>query len=904
MPDYDHLPWQRLDIPSAKRKSGNYLPPPVPVRNQIEHKAVLTTSLDSAIDSIQEGRRNLGLNPSQMLALEFTSLLDSETRENIEARLGLNILSEVAIELELAEPDFTVEVQALGRQTKTQLIGSLNQQQLKFKAVEAIRTNLGTEDPKKARFAFARKVDAETFKAKVDNNSIAADWKAAKVATRLRETVYRTLVQFSDDASIALLKAELSRYGVSNDTSRLRLTAIQRAILFDAFVSVGAVTPADRLGVIAQEEGFPVGSFYFDVDLWHTGIDTNAEKLEIRKAIQDAGGRVTDIKAIGDMLILARVEGTEEVANKLLNYDRVSRLDLPPSFPAQLFDIFESAHLPVPLVFEEDMPRACIVDSGVVPGHPLLSGAVIDSRDFDSGDRTVIDTVGHGTHIAGTVVYGDVAHCIPRNEWHPKVLVVSAKVLHKGPFGGAAFMDEKRAETQLEEAIRWAASAYQCRVFNLSLGNLARKYSRGHQLPWALLIDRLASELNIVLVVSAGNNASPEVPAASSRADLRSGSLENLYGIEHALIDPATAANALTVGSIARTEQPARHNLRFAGDVHPPVAAPAEGPSPFTRTGISDGRGGGLHRSVKPELVAYGGNYLLNLTIPPYVWNGNDPHLGEPSLAFNFATSGKLFSSACGTSFAAPFVTHIAARVEHLFKQRGRTASLNLIRALIVNSARHAQSAIDFIGAQRTDAELSVLRAMGYGKPSPEMSLYSSDNRVVLFAEDEIADDQYQLYELNLPQEFIAGNDRRRIRLTLAYDPPVRGSRKEYIGKTMWFELYRDKSAAMIQNHMADPVTHNIKSEKLTPTESRLGWSTVQSASFEVKLSSKLATAGRPRKFHVLVGCQKRFDGEDSFQRYALIASLEHEKTDVRLYEATRILIPAQRVQNRTRLRS
>ena len=604
------------------------------------------------------------------------------------------------------------------------------------------------------------------------------------------------------------------------------------------------------------------------------------------------------------MLILARVEGTAEVANKLLNYDRVSRLDLPPSFPVQLFDIFERPLLPASLVFEDDMPQACVVDSGVVPGHPLLSGAVIDSRDFDSGDRTVVDTVGHGTHISGTIVYGDVAHCIPRNEWHPKVRVVNAKVLHKGAFGEPAFRDEKRAETQLEDAIRWASATYQCRVFNLSLGNLARKYSRGHQLPWALLLDRLASELNIVLIVSAGNNTSPDVPAASSRADLRRGSLENIYSADHALIDPATAANALTVGAVARTEQPARHNLRFPGDVHPPVASPPEAPSPFTRTGISDGRGGGLHRSIKPELVAYGGNYLLNLTVPPYEWTGNDPHLGEPSLAFNFATSGKPFSSACGTSFAAPFVTHIAARVEHLFKQRGRPASLNLIRALIVHSARYAQSAIDFITTNRADAELSILRAMGYGKPSPEMSLYSSDNRVVLFAEDEIADDQYQLYELKLPQEFITGNDRRRIRLTLAYDPPVRESRKEYIGKTMWFELFRDESAASIQNHMADPVAHRIKSEKLTPTESRLEWSTVQSASFEAKLSSKLAVGGKPRKFHVLVGCQKRFSGEDPFQRYALVASLEHEKTDVRLYEATRILIPAQRVRNRARLRS
>ncbi|WP_426061496.1 S8 family peptidase [Hymenobacter sp. B1770] len=839
-----------------------------------------------------------------MLVLEFTSLIDSETRTTLEDRLGLHILSEVAVEEELDEPIFTIDALSLRTRTKGQLLNGLDLARLKVKSVESVRTNVGQDDPKKVRFVFRSKEDAVLFKSLLERSAIGVGWKFSDFSKKERETFYRTLIQFHDEASIGRFNAELSNY--RQGASQIRLTTIQRALLFDAFVSIGIVSSQDRLGAKLQEVGFPADDFFFDLDLWHTGEDVNAEKLNARNVIQEAGGRVTDIKAIGDMLIIARVEGNEEVARKLLAYDRVSRLDLPPSLPPQLFDVFGNTSLPDTLDFEEDMPLACVVDSGIMPGHPLLRGAVVDSNDFDSGDGTSVDTVGHGTHVAGIVVYGDVAKCIPRNIWEPKVRVINAKVLHKGPFGGAEFTDEKRAETQIEDAIRWAASAYECRVFNLSLGNLARKYSRGHQLPWALLIDKLASELNIVIVVSAGNNQSPAVPSASTRADLRKGVLENIYGTDHSLIDPATAANALTVGSVARSEQPAASNLRFPTETFPPVASPEEAPSAFTRTGICEGRGGGLHRSIKPELVAYGGNYLLNLAIPPYKWAGNDPHLGEPSLAFNFASSGRPFAAACGTSFAAPFVTHIAARVEHQFRKRGRVASLNLIRALVVNSARHTQAAIDFISGHRpADTELSVLRAMGYGKPNAERALFSSDTRVVLYAEDEIADDQYQLYELKLPEEFIAGNDRRRIRFTLAYDPPVRGSRKEYIGKTMWFELFRDKTVSQIQSLMAGtlPVGHKIKSESLTPTETRLEWSTVQSASFEAKLGSKLAVGGRARKFHVLVGSHKRFSGEDSFQRYALVATLEHDKTDVRIYDPVRVLIPAQRITNRTRLR-
>lgn len=902
MPELDHLLWQRLDIPNAVRKSGNYVPPPLPVRNQPAHKAALSASLNSAITTVGEERRALGLDPSQMVVLEFTSFLDSDTRTTLEDRLQLHILDEVAVEIELDEPVFTVEVHSLQQKTKAQLIAGLDSQRLKIKAVEPVRTNLGAEDLKKARFIFEAKDEAMYFMKYIELSPIGTGWRVFKPVKKERETVYKTIIQFPDEISINRLKLQLAAYNTPSST--FGLTDIQRTTLFDALISINLISPEDRLGIELKEKGFPKGYFYFDLDLWHTGIDSNTEKLNAKKVIEDAGGRVTDIKAIGDMLILTRVEGDAEVAHKLLQYDRVSRLDLPPSFPSQIFDIFDNTYIAPEITFEDDMPRACVIDSGIIAGHPLLAGAIIDSRDFASGDGTSADRVGHGTHVAGIVVYGDVARCIPRNEWIPKVQIVNAKVLYKGPFGGAEFADEKRAETQIEEAIRWANSAYECRIFNLSIGNLSSKYRRGHQLPWALLLDRLASELNIVLIVSAGNNEAPEVPTASTRADLRKGVLENLYGTDHSLIDPATAANALTIGAVARTEQPSVHNMRFAGDTHPPVASPAEGPSPFTRTGICDGRGGGLHRSIKPELVAYGGNYLLKLAVSPYGWGGNDPHLGEPSLSFAFASTGKLFASACGTSFAAPFVTHIAAQVENLFKRRGRAISLNLIRALIVNSARYAQSAVDFITSNRpAEAELSILRAMGYGKPNTENTLYSSENRVVLFSEDEIADDQYQLYELKLPQEFITGNDRRRIRLTLSYDPPVRGSRKEYIGKTMWFELFRDKSVAEIQSHMAGTLGRKITSEKLSPTESRLEWSTVQSASYEAKLSSKLSINGRARKFHVLVGCQKRFPGEDPFQRYALVATLEHEKTDVRLYEPTRLLIPAQRILNRPRVR-
>ena len=602
------------------------------------------------------------------------------------------------------------------------------------------------------------------------------------------------------------------------------------------------------------------------------------------------------------MLILVRVEGIEETARKLLLYDRVSRLDLPPTLPPQAFNVLDTAYRPETPQFGDNMPMACVMDSGVLPGHPLLAGGIIDSQDFDSGENTAVDRAGHGTHVAGIVVYGNMVKAISQNQWIPRVQVLNAKIMRKAALGGTDFADAKRVETQLEDAIRWAARQG-CRTFNLSIGDISRTYS-GHQLPWALLLDTLARELDIVIVVATGNNTSPEVPVSATRAQLQQGVLENLYGPDHSLIDPATAALALTVGAVARLDQPADRPKRYEGDVLPPVASPAESPSPFTRVGTCDGRRGGLHRSIKPELVAYGGNYLLGLSALPYEWSKNDRHLGEPSLAVDFTNTGRLFASSCGTSFAAPYVTHIAAQVEHRFKQSGQPATANLVRALVVNSAKHSGVARSFVEGHRTnDVELSILRTMGYGKPNLETALYSSDNRVVLYAEDAVLEDQYHLYELELPTDFAQESGRRHIHFTLAYDPPIRGSRKEYLARTMWFKLFRDTSVADIQRINAGTLDTPPASQMpaLSLAKERLEWSTVQSASFKIGSNKAVSNTAGTRSFHVLVGCQQRFkSGEDPLQHYALVATLEHEKNEVQIYEAVKAQL---QVRNRTRVR-
>ena len=344
-----------------------------------------------------------------------------------------------------------------------------------------------------------------------------------------------------------------------------------------------------------------------------------------------------------------KVQANARILDALLNFDLVSLVDLPPRpLPEDAFDIFSNVDVPSQLPsLPEHASLACVVDSGVVAGHPLLRGTVIEEEDFGSGEATVVDQNGHGTRVAGLVVYGDIARRMVSGDWLPQVGVCAAKVLrHRDdPFGNTEgwveFPDEQRAEELLRDAIEYFHRERGVRIFNLSIGHLDRLYTGGRQLPWAELLDELAKRLDLVIVVSAGNVPDPVLPQAINSQQLQERAVENLSSPEHRLIDPATAALCLTVGSITRRADPYDNGYTTRLAVSPEGA-----PSVFTRSGP------GVAGAVKPEVVHYGGNYAVDSLGNNYIWQKNDPNLGEPSTAHDFATR-RLLRASVGTSFAA-----------------------------------------------------------------------------------------------------------------------------------------------------------------------------------------------------------------------------------------------------------
>ncbi len=760
---YPHIRWRRINFAEPRgRRENPGRPPGPPLRSRpAQHGAHLQAETDTAVDQAQQQRQALGIDPARLLLLEMRLLQNTE-RAHLE-RLGLQIIDEVEVRQPIDPPFYGLKIRFTGEGALQAFENAPDLADYGASAIERQRASDGSIHATVLQVQFADLTTANAFRARDDLPQQFHFAHGVSVPQRVSSrTAYRIIMQFPDQAAINAFRLEEQAY-TQRRQSRQALTAVQRNELFDALEGVRALNADDRRGERLDAEGIPEvrTQFLLDVDLWHPGTSQLAAQVirEFRDLVARHSGQVTDgPTSVADTLLLARVRASRDTLTALLSHERAARVDLPPRLPETPFSIFSPIDPPNPLPpLGEDSPLACVIDSGVVSGHPLLAGTVVDERDFDSGDGTPVDLAGHGTFMAGIVVYGDVAKCLRSGQWEPRVRLLSAKILRTSAGGIGVFSDdnEKRIETQIRDAIAYYAREFGCRVFNLSFGHYSRIYREGRQLPWALTLDEVARDLDVVLVVAAGNVITPAIPALATTQDFQSEIREQLFTPDHALTDPACAVNVLTVGAIARGD--VSFDARRFPERRPPlVASPALCPSPFTRAGIIEAAAGGVGRTVKPDMVAFGGNYCLNEG--GHGWNMSDPNLGEPSLRHDYEGT-RLVKVGTGTSVATPFITHVCARVEHQLRT-GRAnyrPSGNVIRALTVHSADLSDAAVAWLGDGLTagEAERRRLRLTGFGMPDADRALFSTDQRTVLLAEDSLEEGHFHVYELALPQEYV-----------------------------------------------------------------------------------------------------------------------------------------------------
>ncbi|MDR1179260.1 MAG: S8 family serine peptidase, partial [Spirochaetales bacterium] len=359
----------------------------------------------------------------------------------------------------------------------------------------------------------------------------------------------RYVVQFASKDDIAVFEHERALWESDNPNGSNVLTYAQRRDLFACIESIRPLSPEDRTGKRLSEaingDTLPDGLFIVDIDVWFDG--DLARRNNIERQIKMALG-TGDSTLLGDLfvlpnLLLGRAKVNRFTLEVLRKLDLIAQVDFPIGVIAtEQCELYSADFVPaVNNMLDENAPLACVIDSGIFSGNSLLSKIIVAEEDFDLTEETTSDFNGHGTGVAGIVAYGDLTDYDKENRvFNPLVRLCNGKVMHNDSTWNTPVFDEsKRPEELVASAIRYFHENNNCRVFNLSAGFESRIYNGGRQMAWASLLDALSRELDVVIIVSAGNVPSPDVPVFTGREDLMENTRNQLLSEEHRLIDPA-----------------------------------------------------------------------------------------------------------------------------------------------------------------------------------------------------------------------------------------------------------------------------------------------------------------------------------------------------------------------------
>ena len=420
-------------------------------------------------------------------------------------------------------------------------------------------------------------------------------------------------------------------------------------------------------------------------------------------------------------------------------------------------------------------PLICVIDTGVLITNALIRPAIKPdhSKSFVKGaENNASDEYNHGTGVAGIALYHDLGGRLQEVTFTPVARLANARILN----AKNELAEGQMFATVLEDAIRHFQKLG-CRIFNISVCDIDKPFDPKNPLDVAETLDSLASELDVLIVVATGNVIYPRVSQL-----LKDGRRypEYLLDDECGILDPSQAVNVLTVGSLADSHT-------CTGQYRTPLAK-SQQPSPFTRSGP------GINGYIKPELLDVGGNVVRDASF------GNVVEDAGCSIVTTTNEVGKLLHRTCGTSFSAPKVAHLAARIMATLGKikdgagRPFVPSANLLRALLVNSASCGNDWIELFGNRAKKQKFDWQRVCGYGQPRFETAALVELNRAILVYQGTVDIDNIVYFAIPVPVEMMRVGRRieKRIRVTVAYDPPVRETRTiQYCGTRMQWRLFR-----------------------------------------------------------------------------------------------------------------
>lgn len=582
----------------------------------------------------------------------------------------------------------------------------------------------------------------------------------------LGETVDYTYFVLASDQGASLEQA-LQRYV---RTGELRS-------FFNQIDDIEPYGPSDRTG--PGVEGLisaPGGAQIVDITIWPAGSHSEAERRAaiVLEMVGANNGEVL-LRSVSARRSYLRVRVSADGLSDLLNTSVVEMVRTP---PVPFLDFRDWRNLDIASLSRVDTASEVVgvLDDSPESAHPLLNGLVLSDESLAPATYAWQRRGTHGTEVVGRVLlptlHDELRDALPITAVG-SVRVV--RILEPDPARRdhpPRFATYATPHELVEEAIRHLHGTHGVRVFNLSIG-YSEPFNDLHLGPLTETIDDLVRELGIVIVLPTGNAPTDITARTPSGHHVVDDKPEYFFAPEHRLAEPGPAALAVTVGALALSGAPAE----IRGRVGWQAASDSGEAAAFSRSG--PGLGTNARRANKPDVTHYGGNVVVN-----DLGNVVPNELGASLVSTSTRNgSGQIFAAVNGTSYSAPAVARVAADIAYAYPD----ASANLIRALLASGSAQTPPAASLPELHRRN------RIYGLGLPDVERATSSDARRVTMTYDGSMPVDTVQIHPVPIPEAFRRGSRRDRvISVALAFDPPVRRQRREYLAGTMKVDVYRD----------------------------------------------------------------------------------------------------------------
>ncbi|MEG4505617.1 S8 family peptidase [Microcoleus sp. F6_B4] len=629
--------------------------------------------------------------------------------------------------------------------------------------------------------------------------------------------------------------------------------------------------------------------------------------LEIRKEI----GKLFESETKGNLFEHEEIKGTcravircpgkifQELVEGQRWQTKIVYFDARPEFETfyQTLKNFQVQNLGEFISPPPDAPMVCIVDSGVTIGNPFLKPVVREDliRSYlkaESDKDNPYDECGHGSGVASLVSY--YALNLHQNaENKGKVWIASARLLNK-----KNEIEDERLFSMILGEIVHNFNLLNIKIFNLSVQFTNRKWheetkrtvARGSWI--ARKIDKLSREYDVIFVTITGNISNQNVKFYHE-----DGLPYPKYfrDDESSIYDPGQAALAITVGSIAPSTQAVGPAITTAT-----ALAKHHQPSPFTRCGP------GINGEIKPELVEYGGNYLVD--------EDGSSVRGNPGMNIVMASYQLTPAIAhdSGTSFAAPRVAHKMARILYDMQSLGfDNISASLLKALTVNSAIYPPYYGNLDSFKQAMDEVHPkhywLNIVGYGLPDDIRATECDPYTAILLFEGKIEPNTVTYFDIPVP-ECLAYADMgtKRLTVTVVHAPQVqRWGLESYLGTTLKWRMFRGdvdkediiKSMSVEGDEDDEKTTENMKELNFFPSIRLRSRGTVQHGVCEWK-QHKLEYS--QNCYTLAIAAYKKWKDKPVPVPYAVVVRLEDTTQTAQVYAEVQNIITQLEIQAST----